>query len=115
MGQFEFLEWTADSHLRHSRFVGLWENKNARASCESKDRLALAEGTPRRTSGGIWAGWRGWAFNDPAERWCEVGDFNAESLLDGAVVGARTHTAHQPASAPLNGGKSAASATQTVP
>jgi ATP-dependent DNA ligase len=23
VGQFEFLEWTPDNHLRHSRFVGL--------------------------------------------------------------------------------------------
>ena len=23
VGQFEYLEWTPDSHLRHSRFVGL--------------------------------------------------------------------------------------------
>lgn len=27
VGQFEFLEWTADSHLRHSRFIGLREDK----------------------------------------------------------------------------------------
>jgi bifunctional non-homologous end joining protein LigD len=30
VGQFEFLEWTADDHLRHSRFVGLREDKQAR-------------------------------------------------------------------------------------
>jgi DNA ligase D-like protein (predicted ligase) len=30
VGQFEFLEWTADNHLRHSRFVGLREDKRAR-------------------------------------------------------------------------------------
>jgi bifunctional non-homologous end joining protein LigD len=29
VGQFEFLEWTADNHLRHSRFVGLREDKRA--------------------------------------------------------------------------------------
>jgi ATP-dependent DNA ligase len=28
VGQFEFTEWTADDHLRHSRFVGLREDKN---------------------------------------------------------------------------------------
>jgi bifunctional non-homologous end joining protein LigD len=28
VGQFEFLEWTADNHLRHSRFVGLRDDKN---------------------------------------------------------------------------------------
>jgi bifunctional non-homologous end joining protein LigD len=27
VGQFEFLEWTADDHLRHSKFVGLREDK----------------------------------------------------------------------------------------
>ena len=30
VGQFEFLEWTADNHLRHSRFIALREDKNAR-------------------------------------------------------------------------------------
>jgi bifunctional non-homologous end joining protein LigD len=29
VGQFEFLEWTADDHLRHSRFAGLREDKRA--------------------------------------------------------------------------------------
>ena len=29
VGQFEFLEWTGDNHLRHSRFVGLREDKKA--------------------------------------------------------------------------------------
>jgi DNA ligase D-like protein (predicted ligase) len=31
VGQFEFVEWTADDHLRHSRFVGLREDKEAKA------------------------------------------------------------------------------------
>jgi bifunctional non-homologous end joining protein LigD len=30
VGQFEFVEWTADNHLRHSRFVGLREDRRAR-------------------------------------------------------------------------------------
>jgi ATP-dependent DNA ligase len=30
VGQFEFLEWTGDNHLRHSKFVGLREDKNAK-------------------------------------------------------------------------------------
>ena len=30
VGQFEFLEWTADNHLRHSRFMTLREDKPAR-------------------------------------------------------------------------------------
>ena len=29
MGQFEFVEWTPDRHLRHSRFVGLRDEKKA--------------------------------------------------------------------------------------
>ena len=29
VGQFEFVEWTADNHLRHSRFVALREDKAA--------------------------------------------------------------------------------------
>jgi DNA ligase D-like protein (predicted ligase) len=30
VGQFEFLEWTADDHLRHTRFVALREDKDPR-------------------------------------------------------------------------------------
>jgi ATP-dependent DNA ligase len=30
VGQFEFVEWTPDDHLRHSRFVALREDKRAR-------------------------------------------------------------------------------------
>jgi bifunctional non-homologous end joining protein LigD len=30
VGQFEFVEWTVDAHLRHSRFVGLREDKEAK-------------------------------------------------------------------------------------
>ena len=30
VGQFEFLEWTGENHLRHSRFIALREDKNAR-------------------------------------------------------------------------------------
>ena len=30
VGQFEFVEWTPDNHLRHSRFVALREDKNAK-------------------------------------------------------------------------------------
>ena len=29
VGQFEFVEWTPDEHLRHSRFVGLREDVDA--------------------------------------------------------------------------------------
>jgi ATP-dependent DNA ligase len=27
VGQFEFLEWTADNHLRHAKFIALREDK----------------------------------------------------------------------------------------
>lgn len=30
VGQFEFLEWTAENHLRHSRFIALREDRQAR-------------------------------------------------------------------------------------
>ena len=30
VAQFEFLEWTSDTHLRHSKFIGLREDKKAR-------------------------------------------------------------------------------------
>ena len=30
VGQFEFVEWTPDNHLRHSRFLGVREDKRAR-------------------------------------------------------------------------------------
>jgi DNA ligase D-like protein (predicted ligase) len=30
VGQFEFVEWTADEHLRHTRFVALRDDKDAR-------------------------------------------------------------------------------------
>jgi bifunctional non-homologous end joining protein LigD len=30
VGQFEFVEWTGDNHLRHTKFVGLREDKLAR-------------------------------------------------------------------------------------
>jgi ATP-dependent DNA ligase len=28
VGQFEYVEWTPDNHLRHSKFVALREDKN---------------------------------------------------------------------------------------
>lgn len=31
VAQFEFLEWTQDDHLRHSRFIGLREDKKAKS------------------------------------------------------------------------------------
>ena len=40
VGQFEFLEWTGDNHLRHSKFIGLRSDK--RASEVIKELPALA-------------------------------------------------------------------------
>lgn len=30
VAQMEFLEWTGDNHLRHTKFAGLRENKDRR-------------------------------------------------------------------------------------
>ena len=30
LGQFEFVEWTPDKHLRHSRFVGLRQSGDSK-------------------------------------------------------------------------------------
>jgi DNA ligase D-like protein (predicted ligase) len=38
VGQFEFLEWTEDSHLRHTKFVGLREDKEAREVERDEER-----------------------------------------------------------------------------
>jgi ATP-dependent DNA ligase len=31
VGQFEFLEWTGENHLRHTKFIALRDDKPARA------------------------------------------------------------------------------------
>jgi len=31
VGQFEFVEWTSDAHPRHTRFMGLREDKDAKS------------------------------------------------------------------------------------
>ena len=36
VAQIEFLEWTDANHLRHSKFVGLREDKNARSVVKEK-------------------------------------------------------------------------------
>jgi ATP-dependent DNA ligase len=30
VGQFEFVEWTLDNHLRHSTFIGLRDDRSPR-------------------------------------------------------------------------------------
>lgn|SRR5215813_15201911 len=47
VGQFEFPEWTADNHLRHSRFVALRDDVNARSVM--REPLAGTSGIIRRT------------------------------------------------------------------
>ena len=39
VGQFEFVEWTPDNHLRHSRFIAPREDKKAKDV--RRDRLSL--------------------------------------------------------------------------
>jgi len=31
VGQYEFLEWTGENHLRHTKFIGLRSDKPAKA------------------------------------------------------------------------------------
>jgi bifunctional non-homologous end joining protein LigD len=38
VGQFEFVEWTPDNHLRHSRFMGLREDKRAKDGVREVER-----------------------------------------------------------------------------
>jgi DNA ligase D-like protein (predicted ligase) len=38
VGQFEFVEWTPDMHLRHSRFIGLREDKKAKDVVQESHR-----------------------------------------------------------------------------
>ena len=45
VGQFEFLEWTADNHLRHSKFVGLREDK-ARKMWSANERPPAVPADP---------------------------------------------------------------------
>jgi bifunctional non-homologous end joining protein LigD len=35
VGRFEYVEWTPENHLRHSRFVGLRESRKARDAVRS--------------------------------------------------------------------------------
>ena len=38
VGQFEFVEWTADHHLRHTKFMALREDKKATDVCREEPR-----------------------------------------------------------------------------
>ena len=51
--QIEFTEWTPDGHLRHSKFVGLREDKDRRAvvreeygTTHSRNQIFLYERSP---------------------------------------------------------------------
>jgi hypothetical protein len=46
VAQIEFLEWTEADRLRHSKFVGLREDKRRRMQLKSDDLLASAHGEP---------------------------------------------------------------------
>jgi len=35
VAQIEFTEWTPDGHLRHSKFIGLREDKEVKGHCEN--------------------------------------------------------------------------------
>jgi ATP-dependent DNA ligase len=39
VGQFEFVEWTPDGHLRHSRFLALRDDKQAREVRREQSKL----------------------------------------------------------------------------
>ncbi|PYU91840.1 MAG: hypothetical protein DMG25_13560 [Acidobacteria bacterium] len=36
LGQFEFVEWTPDNHLRHSKFIALREDRTPSRSAEKR-------------------------------------------------------------------------------
>ena len=48
VGQFEFVEWTPDNHLRHTRFISLREDKRARG-CSTRVRRDTRLGESRES------------------------------------------------------------------
>jgi ATP-dependent DNA ligase len=47
VAQIEFTEWTPDAHLRHSKFVGLREDKEGSGSCAGERGLTYdSEASP---------------------------------------------------------------------
>ena len=56
VAQIEFLEWTSDSHLRHSRFVGLREDK--RATEVTREEIVSDSGVPARSVANVKLGGR---------------------------------------------------------
>ena len=60
VGQFEFLEWSGDNHLRHSKFVALREDKSA-GDVKREENSAEPMGvercyTPRRHNASLCTG-----------------------------------------------------------
>ena len=47
VGQFEFVEWTPDNHLRHSNFVALRDDKKRRL-CAANPRMPPADRMAQR-------------------------------------------------------------------
>jgi ATP-dependent DNA ligase len=43
VGQFEFLEWTGENHLRHSGFIALREDKNPRDVVRENHRTPVED------------------------------------------------------------------------
>ena len=53
VGQFEFLEWTPDGHLRHSRFLGLREDKKAGPGVERLSQSMLQANSGAQATGSL--------------------------------------------------------------
>jgi len=43
VAQVEFTDWTAADHLRHSRFVGLGDDKDAREAAKKVDQCEIRQ------------------------------------------------------------------------
>src|SRR5262245_6443579 len=50
VGPFEFLEWTGENHLRHSKFIGLREDKPAKKRFPGMSAQAGSKSSPHRAS-----------------------------------------------------------------
>ena len=46
VGEFEFVQWTRDKHLRHSRFLGLRDDKKAKDVVKESRVVAATDGCP---------------------------------------------------------------------
>jgi hypothetical protein len=48
VGQFEFVEWTPDNHLRHSKFIALREDRDAWSVGREQSRVKSLRDAPAR-------------------------------------------------------------------